>query len=244
KGEPPRAATRKGGLMLCHQCVRRARQDRPAAALHLILTLLISLAALTPVWGGAERAESAPSTTLLNKKIDNVHLADAAGASPELYDLKDKKAVVIVFLSFECPVSTSYSQHLAELHRSYGNRGVAFVGVCPNESDPAVVAKQAKEYALPFPVYADPQHGAVHALKAEAPPEGFLLAGVFVRRYGGRIDDGSAARPKKNLQISRHDLHQALDELLAGKPVSEPATRPIGCPIQREKPAKASGSVT
>ncbi len=228
--------------MLCG--VRRARQGRSAATLHLILTLLVSLTILTPVWRGADCAESAPSTVSLNKKIDNFHFADAAGKSPALYDLKDKKAVVIVFLSFECPVSTSYSQHLAELHRTYGNRGVAFVGVCPNESDPAVVAKQAKEYAIPFPVYADPQHVAVRALKAEATPEAFLLDHDFVLRYRGRIDDGYAARLKKNRQISRHDLHQALDELLAGKPVTEPATRPIGCPIHIEKQAKADGSVT
>ena len=141
-------------------------------------------------------------------------------------------------------MSTSYSQHLAELHRSYGTRGVAFVGVCPNESDPGVVVKQAKEYALPFPVYADPQHVAVRALKAEATPEAFLLDRDFVLRYRGRIDDGYAARLKKNRQISRQDLHQALDELLAGKPVSEPAMRPIGCPIHEKKPAKAEGSVT
>src|SRR5262245_47209368 len=106
--------------MLCHLCVRSARRDRSAAAWHLILTLLVSPAVLTPVWGEdragklakdandrAARVESAPSTALLNKKIDNIHFAGAAGKSPALYHLKDKKAVVIVFLSFECPVSTS-----------------------------------------------------------------------------------------------------------------------------------------
>src|SRR2546426_10646163 len=98
------------------------------------------LAAVAVVGGlaaGQIRAEPAPSTAKLNKKIDNIRFTDAAGKSVALYDFTDKKAVVVAFLSFECPVSTSYSQLLAELHKTYGERGVAFVGVCPNESDAA-----------------------------------------------------------------------------------------------------------
>ena len=68
--------------MLCHLCVRSARQNRSAATWHLILTLLVALAVLTPAWGGhregklvenanelAERAQSAPATASLNKKM-------------------------------------------------------------------------------------------------------------------------------------------------------------------------------
>ncbi len=62
---------------------------------------------------GQAHADSGPSTARLNKKIDNFTLQDAAGKATSLYDLKDKKALVVVFLSYDFPVSNSYSQPLA-----------------------------------------------------------------------------------------------------------------------------------
>src|SRR5438132_9591409 len=57
-------------------------------------------------------------------------------------------------------------------------------------------------------------------------------------RYRGRIDNSYAARLRKNRQTTSHDLRQALDELLAGKPVSTPATQAVGCSIARRTESK------
>ena len=46
---------------------------------------------------------------------------------------KDTKALVIVFISFECPVSNSYVTPLGELAKRYADKGVVVVGVCPSE---------------------------------------------------------------------------------------------------------------
>src|SRR5262249_23445497 len=158
--------------------------------------------------------------------------------------LGDKKAVVAVFLSFECPVSTGYSQLLAGLARTYGERGVAFVGFVPNtDEDAAGVARQAREFRLPFPVLKD-ERGAADAFKAELTPEAFVLDSHFVLRYRGRIDNGYAARLKRNVQVTEHNLRQALDDLLAGQPVRTPATQAVGCPISRDTETRAAtGSV-
>src|SRR6202043_3459255 len=54
-----------------------------------------------------------------------------------------------------------------------------------------------------------------------------------------------AARLKRNVHVTEHDLRQALDDLLAGKPVQTPATQAVGCPIGRDSEARAgTGSVT
>ena len=83
------------------------------------------------LFAGAAGADEAPSNARLGKKIANVTLTDAAGKPVSLHDLKDSKAIVIVFLSFDCPVSTSYSPSpWPTWPRTYGERGVAFVGVC------------------------------------------------------------------------------------------------------------------
>jgi peroxiredoxin/mono/diheme cytochrome c family protein len=186
-----------------------------------------------------------PSVDKLNKKIDNITLKNADGKALALYDHKDKKAVVIVFVSFECPVSNSYAPVLAELYKTYGDKGVAFLAVnSTDDGDAAQIAKQAAEFKYPFPVLKDDKHQAADALKAEVVSEAFVLDRNFVLRYRGRIDNAYAARLKKNTQVTKHDLQQALDEILAGKDVSEPATKAFGCFVSREKNAKTTAKVT
>src|SRR5262249_23049653 len=120
----------------------------------------------------------------LNKKIDNFTLRDAAGKKMSLHDFDGKKAVVLVFLSFECHVSNSYAATLAEMAKAYGPLGVSFVGIHSSaDADTGTVAKQAAEFKLSFPVLADPHLVAADAVKASVFPEAFILDHNFVLRY-------------------------------------------------------------
>jgi peroxiredoxin len=188
------------------------------------------------------RPDEVPSAAKIGKKIDNIAMSDSAGKPAALHDFLDKNAVVVVFLSFDCPISCSYVPVLAELCKTFGDKGVAFLGVVPGTDE--ALAKHIKDYQVAFPIWQDPRGLLAEALKAEVTPEAFVLDGQFVLRYRGRIDDGYAARLKKNTKVTQHDLRQALDELLADKAVSAPVTVAVGCPIAREHHAKASGSVT
>ena len=191
------------------------------------------------------RADSDVVVDKLNKKIENVTLHDADGRPHSLYDVKDKKAIVVVFLSFDCPVSTSYIPVLTELAKTYRDKQVLFFAVnSSDDGDAAQIAKLGEEYKLNFPLFKDEHFRAADVFKAEASPSVFVLDHKFVLRYRGRIDNGYYARLKKNGRTTRNDLQQALDELLAGKFVSEPATKPIGCPIVGQRKAKKDGVVT
>jgi peroxiredoxin len=193
---------------------------------------------------GTARGADSPSRALLGKKIDNVTLKGADGKTLSLYDEKNHKAIVVVFLSFECPVSNSYATTLTELATRYGERGVAFLGVCPCDDDAALIAAKTREFQLPFPVIKDEQLAATNAFQAIYTPEAFLLDGEHILRYRGRIDDSYFARLKRSAQTTRHDLKQALDELLSGKTVSVAATQAVGCAISRPAAAPATGAVT
>jgi peroxiredoxin len=208
------------------------------------LCFLLCLGVLGLAWASAFRAgEDPPPRGKLGEKIADFSLKDAAGKSLALRGLKGKKAIVVVFLSFECPVSAGYAPTLAELAKSH--RDVAFLGVSVGEEDAAQVEKLAREFELPFPVYRDEKRAAASALRAEVSPEAFVLDADFVLRYRGRIDDRYAARLKPNARVSRHDLRQALDEVLAGKAVTESATRAVGCPIPGTRPTPSTtGKVT
>src|SRR4051794_23205176 len=175
-----------------------------------------------------------PDVDKLNKKIDDFSLKTGDGKTWPLSDLKGKKAVVVVFLSFDCPVSNSYAPTLAALHKSYSDRGVSFVAV--NASDDltaAELAKQAGEFKLPFPVLKDDAFKVADLFKAKVVPEAFVPDHNHPPRSRGGINNSSPARLRRNAQTTEHDLKDAIEALLAGKSPKVPATRAIGCPITR-----------
>src|SRR5437773_861331 len=102
-----------------------------------LFALAITLAAVPVPSTGADQA---PSTDRLNKEIDNVTFTDAAGKASALKDHAGKTATVVVFLSFDCPVSNSYAATLIELHKTYSEKGVGFVAVVPTDDSAEKVA--------------------------------------------------------------------------------------------------------
>jgi peroxiredoxin len=183
----------------------------------------------------------------INTKITHLSLTAADGKPLAVNSLPGKKAVVVVFLSFDCPVSNSYCSPLSELAKKYADQGVAVLGVATGGEAPDAIGKLAKEYRLGFPLYADPKLAAADALKATTTPEAFVLDHNFVLRYRGRIDNAYSSRLKRNSVVTDHDLKDALDDLLAGRDVQKPVTKPVGCPVgSREVAARpgAAGGVT
>jgi peroxiredoxin len=164
--------------------------------------------------------------------VDDIALSDPAGATRRLGDWKDR-TLVIVFLSTDCPLTKLYAPRLVELEREFGPRGVTFVGVFPNGHDtPAALRRFGREHRIGFPLLKDTGARLADRLGAARTPEAFVLDGARAVRYRGRIDDQydtGAHRAKP----TRRDLADALNELLADKPVSTPDTAAPGCLIAR-----------
>src|SRR4051812_33856269 len=95
---------------LCYLPMENTMRSRLILAAFCVAAIAGMLWMVSPSPAGDE-----PNTAQLGKKIVNIPFTDADGKTTHLYDLKDKKAIVIVFLSFECPVSNSYAQPLAEI---------------------------------------------------------------------------------------------------------------------------------
>jgi peroxiredoxin len=191
------------------------------------MTLILGAAVLTPTWSAA------PAGTRIGQKIEDFALRDLQGQPWSLHAVKGKQAIVLAFVSTECPMSNDYLLPLANLAGAYEPKGVAFALVNANpDEDAKAIAAHAKESGITFPFLRDEKQVAVTALKAEINPSVFVLDGGYTLRYQGRIDDGYVKRLVKGKSVTRHDLQVALDELLAGKQVSVPETKPLGCPIQ------------
>src|SRR5436309_13900709 len=102
------------------------------------------------------------------RTIQPFRLSDPRDRSAtDFADLKDKKAIVVVFLGTECPVNNAFLPVLAELHRTYAPRGVQFLAINSNQQDtPERVAAHAKQYKIPFPVLKDPGNVVADNFKA------------------------------------------------------------------------------
>lgn len=172
-------------------------------------------------------------------------LPDArTGKAVALADYKDRKAVAVVFTGTACPVNVLYAPTLANLAKQFENKGVQFIAINSNKVDTAGdVAEFAKHHEWSFPVLKDSQNKVADLFGAKRTPEAFVLNEKGEIVYRGRIDDQYGidfrrAKPTTN------DLAEALDAVLAGKPMPKAETEVQGCLITRAAPAKADATVT
>jgi hypothetical protein len=149
---------------------------------------------------------------------------------------------VVTFISARCPISNSYNLRMQALYRDYSGRGVSFHFVNANANEPdGEVAAHAKQAGYPFPVERDPKDLAGR-FGADMTPTTFVIDGTGAVRYHGTIDDA-----QNEARVKHRYVRDALDALLAGKPVPVVETKAFGCTIKRahkitEPRASASGN--
>lgn len=141
------------------------------------------------------------------------------------------RPVVLVFVGVECPVSNAYNERLTQLAKDYAGKA-DLVGVNANRTEgAAAIARHAEENRLPFPVLKDAENRVADLYGAQVTPEAFIVDTRGVVRYHGRIDNS-----RNPANVKDHELRDALDASLAGKPVETPRTQAFGCAIQRAEP--------
>src|SRR5205809_2039237 len=87
--------------------------------------LLLLPALLWFSFGRADEKPAAPTP----KKIDAFSLKDTDGKEWSLDALGKKKAVVVVFIGIECPISNAYLPALDALHKKYADKDVQFLAI-------------------------------------------------------------------------------------------------------------------
>ncbi len=189
-------------------------------------------------------AEAKESDSLVGRKIDNFTLKDFRGKEHSLSDYKDSKYVVVYFFGTECPLAKLYSARLQEMSQAYAEQGVAFIGINSNVQDNITeIQSHVTRHNVGFPALKDVGNVVADQFGATRTPEVFVLDQEGVVRYTGRIDGqytfGSGVGLSSPAE-KRQDLKIALDELLAGKSVSEPHVVAKGCLIGRVRPQQES----
>jgi peroxiredoxin len=170
-------------------------------------------------------------------------LPDSRGKLRALAEWRNRRIVIVAFLGRECPVARQYAQRLNEIARDFETRGISVVGIDANPGVRATdVAAFEKELGLRYPILLDAEQLLMKHLGAARQPEVFVLDQARVVRYRGRVDDQYSPgthRPR----AGRADLVIAIEELLAGKPVSLSRTEPAGCAIDRLGASRGRGDL-
>ena len=199
------------------------------------------VAALSATWAHAEEA------TRLGRQIDDFSLKSHFGKEYALHDFANRDIVVVAFVGTECPLAKLYGPRLAEIAAKFGDK-VAFVGIDSNQQDSIQeIASFAQRHKIEFPILKDPGNKVADAFHAVRTPEVFVLDKDRVVRYWGRIDDQYGFADGLGYQRptpSRNDLVEAVEELLASKPVSVSTTDALGCLIGRVQPVNNNSEVT
>jgi len=176
--------------------------------------------------------------------VDDFTLSNSYGKSVSLSDFDSEQAVAIVFLGSECPLAKLYGPRLSAIQESYRDLGVQIIGINSNTQDSLTeVAAFVHRHEINFPMLKDPGNKVADAMGAHRTPEVYLIDSQRIVRYHGRIDDQYGVGYSRERQ-AKPELTVAIDELLAGKPVSIPTTDAVGCYIGRVKAIEPSGDVT
>jgi hypothetical protein len=157
-------------------------------------------------------------------------LTDIHGIEHRPIQHSDAIANVLVFTLQDCPIANSYVPTLNKLVDDYGPRGIRLLLV---HVDPQLTIdearKHAEEYQIKAPVVVDRKHDWVNFAGATRSPEVAVFSPAGEVLYTGRIDDKYAGLGKRRTHVSAHDLRDALDAILAGRPVPQPKTDAVGC---------------
>ena len=195
--------------------------------LRIGLALLLS-GPMAAAWA-AEVGQPAPEFTL----------TDSTGTSRSLGDFKGK-FIVLEWFNNECPFVRKHyeSGNMQRLQAAYTAQGVVWLTVAssapgkqgymtPEQAQAVIRARNAHQTALLL----DPDGTVGQRYGAKTTPHLFIINPEGVLIYAGAIDD-IASVDQADIDRAENYVRRALDEALAGRPVSVAQTRSYGCSVK------------
>ena len=173
------------------------------------------------------------ATLTLGSRAPDFDLPGVDGRRYSLASFAGRPVLVVVFSCNHCPYVVAYEDRMVSIQGDYASRGVQFVAINSNddraypEDSFSNMVKRSKEKGFNFPYLRDESQKVVGAYGGVCTPHVFAFDKGRRLRYRGRIDDS-----KEPSQVTTHDLRNALDDLVAGREVRVPDTRPFGCSIK------------
>ncbi len=167
----------------------------------------------------------------------SLSIRDVDGVRRQPLKVEPGHLSAVIFVASDCPISNYYSHEIRRICDTYAPRGLDCALVY---TDPAIkneaAAKHAHDYGHgSYPKLVDRDRALVEATGATITPEVVLIRPDESIAYRGRIDNYYADLTKPRTKVTEHDWIDALDAILAGKPVAKPEVPAVGCYIPDKK---------
>jgi peroxiredoxin len=190
--------------------------------------------------GGGLQADAEHPVMKIGSHIPDFTLPGADGKTHSLKEWAGSKFLMIVFECDHCPESQNYESRIKQLYDDYKGRGVQLVAINPNDpasvrlnelgytdledSLPEMKIREAdRKITWPY-LYDGETQNIATKFGVIATPHVFIFDQDRNLRFEGEIDNNQ--RPDL---VTTRDTSAALEQLLAGKPVSVTDTRVHGC---------------
>jgi len=195
-----------------------------------ILTLIASLAVAT-LW--------AIDVPPVGSNAPDFSLTDAVGKTHSLSQYKGKY-VVLEWFNPECPfVKKHYSSgNMQKLQEEYTGKGVVWLTIDSNAPDTEgnITPEQAQKIMSGWKTHQtalllDPESKVARSYGAKNTPNMVIISPEGKIVYEGAIDSKPTPNPN-DIPNSTNYVKAALDESLAGRPISNAQTKPYGCSVK------------
>ncbi|MFH1187009.1 MAG: thioredoxin family protein [Candidatus Levyibacteriota bacterium] len=178
-----------------------------------------------------------PSTMVkIGTKAPDFSLEDVTlGKNYSLSSFKDKKALLVMFISRHCPYVQHIKKELSKLDKDYKDNNLGIVAISSNdatdypEDAPESLREMAKQEDFKFPLLYDREQEVAKTYRAACTPDLFLYDQKRELAYRGQLDD---SRPGNNISVTGKDLRQAIEEVLKDLPTSNIQKPSVGCNIK------------
>ena len=195
----------------------------------LILEFLFS--AFIPI--GFAQPAAKPSS--IGRVVANFSLRNIDEKTVSLDDYPNAKGFVVVFTCNHCPFAKLYSKRLNKLNAKYKSLGVPVLAI--NSMDTSVydeegfseMQKRATGDRFTFPYLSDATQTVGKDFGADHTPQAYVIwkeNNYWVIKYSGAIDDNGQHPEKATAFVAN-----AINDLLAAKPVRVAEAESIGCAI-------------
>ncbi|WP_442497470.1 thioredoxin family protein [Methylobacter sp. sgz302048] len=158
------------------------------------------------------------------------------GSYNSLHELKGKKGTVVMFICNHCPYVQHIKDQLIDIARHYAPLGISTIAISSNdienypEDAPDKMKDMMDAWGHPFAAYLyDESQGTARDYQAACTPDIYLFDQELACVYRGRLDGST---PKNDVPLTGEDLRNALNDLLANRPINEKQLPSIGCNIK------------
>ena len=170
----------------------------------------------------------------IGDKAPDFSLKDIDGDNVSLSDYRDVKGFIIVFTCNTCPYAKAYENRIIKLNDKYAPLGYPVIAINPN--DPRLqpgdsyqaMKERATEKGFTYPYLVDVDQEVAKSYGAVRTPQVFLLTNDLTVAYIGAIDNNYKSDEESNTKY----VENALQALMAGKPIEPNQTKAIGCGIK------------